>query len=648
MFALSKHKYPFILLSLPVVAGILWSNHMTTFTPQEYVIGILFSLSSIVFTFLFSRNFLFQNLSLALFLFLLAAYRNHSPEIPIPRTGKDYAITGEYIGQSSPGHYIIKNKKLCIRLQVNDSLLPEIGDYLSFRARLFPLSSRSNINEFNYNSYLRQQGIHVQGIALSPLIPVKHRYSIWGISQRIRNILLEKLDRTVKDTTTRSLLQALCLGYKYNISPDYRKVFQSTGTIHLLAISGLHMGAIYLLLTSVLSVFHLKKGVWLLIPLLWLFAFVSGLSPSACRAASILSFITISKLLHKDHVPLNAIGASAFFTLLIKPILLYSVSFQMSYAAYTGIVLLYPVFRARSTHWPIIIRKIYSLCCLSLAAQIAILPLTAYYFHYLTLNSVIINIVAIPLATSLLYGGILLLALPDCIGLLLSPFIMGIERSLLFLLRTFDRFTLVQDNLYPTPIQLVLIYLLILSFLVYLKKRTPYIRHIIYFTFVFLLLFCVISRYDKQNNQEIVIYHRHNSSMILLNYKGYYTFLKNTHPFSQNLPYIEANRLKAIPPHHGFVTTQIQHTRNQLVSPVVSLYIADTSTRSIPPTDYLVITGNIFPGQLSCQSESKLKKIILDGSNYSSSIEVWRIWAKEKGIPLQATAENGSLQLKLK
>ncbi len=648
MFALFKHKYPFILLSFPVTGGILWSSHITAFTLQGYTVGILLSLASIAYTFLLSRNFLFQNLSLVLFLFFLAAYRNYSPEVPIPLNGKNYAITGEYTGQFSPDHYIIKNKALCIRLQVKDSLCPEIGDCFYFQARLFPLSSRSNIYEFDYNDYLRQQGIHLQGIALSPLTPVKHRSSFWGLSQKIRKALLEKLNHTVKDTTTRSLLQALCLGYKYNIPPDYRKVFQSTGTVHLLAISGLHMGAIYLLLTSVLSVLHLKKGEWLLIPLLWLFAFVSGLSPSACRAASILSFIVISKLLHKDHTPLNAVGASAFFTLLIKPALLYSVSFQMSYAAYTGIVLLYPVFRVKSNRRPVVIQKICSLFFLSLAAQIAVLPLTAYYFHSLTLNSVIINIAAIPLATALLYGGILILALPGCIGLLVSPFIVGIERSLLFLLHIFDRFSLVQDNLYPTPVQLVLIYLLLLSFRAYTTNRKSYIRHIIYLVSLSLLLFNGISRYEKQSKQEVVIYHRYNSSMILLNYKGYYTFLKNTYPHSRHLPYIEANRLKAIPPHHSFIADEIQRLHDRLISPSFSLYIADSSTRNIPPTDYLVITGNIFPHQLSCLSESQLKKIILDGSNHSRSIEAWRIWAKEKGLPLQTTNENGSLQLKLK
>ena len=128
MFALFKHKYPFILLSFPVTGGILWSSHITAFTLQGYTVGILLSLASIAYTFLLSRNFLFQNLSLVLFLFFLAAYRNYSPEVPIPLNGKNYAITGEYTGQFSPDHYIIKIKRYAYvyRLRIPSARKSEI------------------------------------------------------------------------------------------------------------------------------------------------------------------------------------------------------------------------------------------------------------------------------------------------------------------------------------------------------------------------------------------------------------------------------------------------------------------------------------------------------------------------------------------
>ena len=134
----------------------------------------------------------------------------------------------------------------------------------------------------------------------------------------------------------------------------------------------------------------LKKSRLILIPLIWLVACITGLSPSACRAATILSFITIGEAFRQETIPLNAIAAAAFFSLLIHPELLYSVSFQMSYAAYTGIILIYPLMRIKKMHK--YLRPLYSLLCISFSAQAMTLPIMAYYFHTISLNRIFINL----------------------------------------------------------------------------------------------------------------------------------------------------------------------------------------------------------------------------------------------------------------
>lgn len=158
----------------------------------------------------------------------------------------------------------------------------------------------------------------------------------------IRNNLATKLQQVIPDSTTYKLLAALCLGCRQEITSATKELFQNTGTIHILAISGLHIGAIFAFFLCLLRLFHFKsrKSRLILIPLIWFVACITGLSPSACRAATILSFITIGEAFKQETIPLNAIAAAAFFSLLINPELLYSVSFQMSYAAYTGIILI--------------------------------------------------------------------------------------------------------------------------------------------------------------------------------------------------------------------------------------------------------------------------------------------------------------------
>lgn len=168
----------------------------------------------------------------------------------------------------------------------------------------------------------------------------------------------------------------------------------------------------------------------ILIPLIWLVACITGLSPSACRAATILSFITIGEAFRQETIPLNAIAAAAFFSLLINPELLYSVSFQMSYAAYTGIILIYPLMQIKKMHK--FLRPLYTLLCISFSAQIMTLPIMAYYFHSISLNSIFINLITVPAASFLLYGGIILLALPEFISFYLSYIIIGLTHLFIF------------------------------------------------------------------------------------------------------------------------------------------------------------------------------------------------------------------------
>lgn len=133
----------------------------------------------------------------------------------------------------------------------------------------------------------------------------------------IRNNLATKLQQVIPDSTTYKLLAALCLGCRQEITSATKELFQNTGTIHILAISGLHIGAIFAFFLCLLRLFHFKsrKSRLILIPLIWFVACITSLSPSACRCSQpILSFITIGEAFKQETIPLNAIAAPLFFT----------------------------------------------------------------------------------------------------------------------------------------------------------------------------------------------------------------------------------------------------------------------------------------------------------------------------------------------
>ena len=156
--------------------------------------------------------------------------------------------------------------------------------------------------------------------------------------------------------------------------------------MHVLAVSGLHVGIIFLILNTLLSFLgtskngRVVKAIILLIAL-WSYALLTGLSPSVLRAATMFSFVIMGTVLNRKSSIYNTLAASAFFLLIINPNLLFEVGFQLSYIAVLGIVYLQPLIYNRIyTRWWLL-DKIWAITAVSIAAQIATLPLTLYYFH---------------------------------------------------------------------------------------------------------------------------------------------------------------------------------------------------------------------------------------------------------------------------
>lgn len=650
MFSFLHHKYPYLSLLIPVISGILWTEHNLPSSSEWVVCGMLF-FGIAVLAGIYFKSFggLFIT-GVFGFLFFLAIHQS-THRIAHFQEGKEYLIEGECLGVLHSHSYIIRSAHSKLYLQLPDTISSlTIGDSFRFRAKLFSLKSSSNLYEFDFNGYLTSLGIQARAIPLSAPVRTGRSPSIYSRCQQIRDILLRKTERIVQDTTARSLIQSLCLGYRQEISPETKNLFQQTGTIHLLAISGLHVGAIYLLLSYILRLLRVKpkNHGWILIPFVWLFAGITGGSPSVCRTASILTFISVGHLLKRDHTSLNAIGVSAFFTLLLYPHLLFSVSFQMSYAAYSGIIIIYPLLHPKPLKKPKIFRWTYSLFCVSLAAQISTLPLTAYYFHDISLNSILINIIAVPLATILFYSGIILLLLPTLIGSYIVFLPIGLSHFLLEMLRLLHPISFLQKDIYPTTLHLVLLYSFILCSIIYLKTRKYTYLPLSCMILFALLIYSSIHVYHQQNQSEIIIYHRYKQTSILLNHKGYYTFLKNNRDYSTPLPYVIANRLTPLPDAPEFIHSELRFTGNRLVTAGKTIYIADRENRQPDTTDILIITENLLPHHLPIPESVLPAHIVLDASNSPRTIRTWEKWCNLRKVHLLKTNEAGSLVLSLK
>lgn len=575
------------------------------------------------------------------------------PPVPIPFEPQGtYLIKLRCEERLSGNNYLLNtgNTRFFLSRYDTDTVFRP-GDRLLMQARFVPLTDNSNPGEFSYNRYLRQKQVFYKTIPDAPVKIVGHERNIRSVFEEVRQKLLLKSEILFPDHRVRSLVNALCLGYKNDLDKSVRDHFIQTGTIHLLAVSGLHTGAVYLLLTYLLSLAGCprRKTDLITIPLLWGYACLTGLSPSVIRAATILTFMAFGRTLERDYTPINAIAASAFFTLLVQPHLVGSVSFLMSYSAYTGIVLFYPYLNRLPGKLPAIPARLWSLCCLSLSAQLLTLPLNAYYFHTLNLSGVFINLLAIPLATVILYGSVILFLLPVFIGIPLSVLVGWIVRLLLQTINLLQPVGWNISGLYPTLWHIVLIYLNILlmgCLFIYKNKLT--------FRFsvaglCLLLAFCCSYDYVLASRKELIVFNRYRETTILLNYRGYYSFLCNTPSDSaKSAPYILQNKLKPLPPHAGLVRDSLITTPDRLNISGTTICIADKNTITLPVCRILIVTGNIPPEKLFKDTSAYPERLIADFSNSPLNLSRWEKFCRENNILFENTAKTGYATVLLK
>jgi len=310
--------------------------------------------------------------------------------------------------------------KVIIYLQ-KDSLSNQlnVGDVISFEPKLENVTAPKNPNEFDFRKYLSFHLIHQQAFLHSNNWKLIQRAPTTGIlkfANNNRTYLINSLKKQGITGKELAVASALILGYKDSIDAQLKSAYSSAGAMHVLAVSGLHVGVIFLIFNLLLSSFEkmkhgkIIKGV-LLILILWAYAILTGLSPSVMRAATMFSFIVAAKMTGRISNFFNTLAASALVLLIYNPLLIMEVGFQLSYLAVIGIVIIQPWINNWFTirYW--LPRKIWEITAVSIAAQIATFPLGLLYFHQFPNYFMLSNLIVIPLVIGILYLGIVTLLL---------------------------------------------------------------------------------------------------------------------------------------------------------------------------------------------------------------------------------------------
>lgn len=299
-----------------------------------------------------------------------------------------------------------------------DSLMDplSLGDRILFEATVSENKKPANPDVFDYSNYLKRHGIYHQVYISNEQwnrVKAVDNRSLQGIAHHARMQLVQVLKSNRLQEDEVAIASAILLGYDELLNQDLRNSFAAAGAMHILCVSGLHVGVIYLILSFLMKAMSRKRWqrilkVLIIVGMIWVYALITGFSPSVLRAGMMFSFLSLGKLFNRDINNLNLVFASAFVLLVINPFFLYEIGFQLSYAAVIGIILLYPIFKkiVYSRYW--LIQQFWSLTVISIIAQLFTAPFAIYYFHQFPNLFLLTNYLVIPLTTLILYTGILL------------------------------------------------------------------------------------------------------------------------------------------------------------------------------------------------------------------------------------------------
>lgn len=263
----------------------------------------------------------------------------------------------------------------------------------------------------------------------------------------------------------------MTLGDRWAQTPQLYETYSVSGASHILAISGLHVGIVYMLLTLLmLGRRHFWLSQVLTVAAIWAFALITGLSPSVTRAATMISLYAVFANRGGKTSGVNVLCFAAIVMLIVDVQTLFDISFQLSFSAVFAILLFLPILQGIYQPHNVILRWVWNIGLLSLCAQLGTGPLIAYYFGRFSTYFLLTNFLVIPAATLILYGALLSLLFPPASIVLI--YIVKAMNGGLRIIASLPGASI--EGLHPTPLQVALIYMFIVICYLILRKLTSF------------------------------------------------------------------------------------------------------------------------------------------------------------------------------
>jgi competence protein ComEC len=543
--------------------------------------------------------------------------------------------------------------KVILNIRKRNTANFNIGTTLVVKGDLYKNQSIANPNVFNYGKYLENQEIYAQVYTQNKQIKIiGYQSSIWASFSNFRNKIIANLQHSGINKKELYVLNALVLGQQQDISPEIVKEYQYAGAIHVLSVSGLHVGFIMLFLTFLLKpIPNSRKGAFIkaiiIIISLWIFAIIASLSPSIVRSVTMFSFLTIGLYLRRTVAVYHTLIVSILLILQFKPSFLFDVGFQLSYLALFFILWLQPLLSQIGKTKYKITSYCWDIVTVSFAAQIGTMPLSLYYFHQFPGLFFVTNLLILPLIGVIMAVGVLVVVialfktLPFCLAKAVELLI-ALLNNIIHYIATQEEFVI--KNIAFSKEMLWGSYLLIILLVLWLKKPN-YPKLILALSSVVALQLIIIhQKYTTANSTEFIVFNSRKNTLLTERIGNKVTVYSNDSILktidNNNIlqPYLTGNFCQWI---NRKPIQNLTYFKQQKI-----LLIDNTALYPITSTaDIVILTQSPKLNLERFVKRYKPKQIIADGSNFKSYVKRWKATCLNEKIPFHYTNEKGFYKL---
>ena len=518
-----------------------------------------------------------------------------------------------------------------------------------FKNLIHPL----NPNQFDYKNYLKKKYIYHQLFIENEALLASNSKSktLFGIADAIRQHINTKLKSYDFKPDELAIINALLLGQRQDISKAVYSSYTNAGAIHILAVSGLHVGIILLILSFVLKPLErLKHGklikTVLLVCLLWSFALIAGLSASVTRAVTMFSIVAIALNLKRPTNIYNTLAISMFVILLFKPLFLFDVGFQLSYLAVFAIVAIDPFLFRLWKPKNKILRFYWHTLTITISAQFGIIPVSLFYFHQFPGLFFISNLIIIPFLGVILGFGILVILLAVLNSLPQS--MADAFGWIITLMNNFVGWVSKQDTFLFQDIPFSLLYvfvfyILIIAFVKLIFKRNYSNLRLFLLATLIAQSALIYNAFNKPSN-EFIVFHKSRFSLLgkTLNNKiivasDFDSITKSKNKIIRD--YVVGNSISQIEERHIDALYNLNSTY-LLVIDSLGVY----NIKSIKP-EFVLLRQSPKINLNRLIDSLQPKYIIADGSNYKSYLERWDYICKKRKLPFHQTSKKGAFKI---